>query len=192
MKMKKKILLTIAMCLILSVGMTACGSKEKSTAVQSTNKVISVTPTDGYVAKPQEGYEQIMIFPKDKQDDNNTEYIQIDAVAPDGELNSLLCFTLKGYKEGTADYTMDKLNADVDANVSEEKASGVVGTFDNKTNVKLGEVDYVKFDLTRNGAEANEYYGVVDGTPVYITVVGLIDKDGVSDMLNSIEYKIAK
>ncbi len=192
MKKKKKILLTIAMCLILSVGMTACGSKEKSTAVQSTNKVISVTPTDGYVAKPQEGYEQIMIFPKDKQDDNNTEYIQINQTGSYGELNSLLCFTLKGYKEGTADYTMDKLNADVDANVSEEKASGVVGTFDNKTNVKLGEVDYVKFDLTRNGAEANEYYGVVDGTPVYITVVGLIDKDGVSDMLNSIEYKIAK
>ena len=192
MKMKKKILLTIAMCLILSVGMTACGSKEKSTAVQSTNKVISVTPTDGYVAKPQEGYEQIMIFPKDKQDDNNTEYIQIDAVDPDGTLNSLVGFTLKGYKEGTTDYTMDKLNADLDAKASEEKASGVVGTFDNKTCVKLGEVDYVKFDLTRNGADANEYYGVVDGTPVYITVVGLIDKDGVSDMLNSIEYKINK
>lgn len=190
--MKKKILLTIAMCVILSVGMTACGSKEKSTAVQSTNKVISVTPTDGYVAKPQEGYEQIMIFPKDKQDDNNTEYIQIDAVDPDGTLNSLVGFTLKGYKEGTTDYTMDKLNADLDAKASEEKASGVVGTFDNKTCVKLGEVDYVKFDLTRNGADANEYYGVVDGTPVYITVVGLIDKDGVSDMLNSIEYKIEK
>lgn len=58
--------------------------------------------------------------------------------------------------------------------------------------MKLGEVDYVKFDLTRNGVDANEYYGVVDGTPVYITVVGLIDKDGVSGMLNSIEYKIKK
>lgn len=190
--MKKKILLTIALCLILSVGMAACGSKEKSTAVQSTNKVISVTPTDGYVAKPQEGYEQIMIFPKDKQDDNNTEYIQIDAVDPDGALNSLVGFTLKGYKEGTTDYTMDKLNADLDAKASEEKAAGVVGTFDNKTSVKLGEVDYVKFDLTRNGADANEYYGLVDGTPVYIAVVGLIDKDGVSDMLNSIEYEIEK
>lgn len=190
--MKKKILLTIALCLILSVGMAACGSKEKSTAVQSTNKVISVTPTDGYVAKPQEGYEQIMIFPKDKQDDNNTEYIQIDAVDPDGTLNSLVSFTLKGYKQGTTNYTMDKLNADLDAKASEAKASGVVGTFDNKTSVKLGEVDYVKFDLTRNGVDANEYYGVVDGTPVYITVVGLIDKDGVSGMLNSIEFKIKK
>ena len=191
--MKKKTLLTIALCLILSVVMAACGSNDKkSTAVQSTNKVISVTPTDGYVAKPQEGYEQIMIFPKDKQNDNNTEYIQIDAVDPDGTLNSLVSFTLKGYKEGTTNYTMDKLNADLDAKASEEKASGVVGTFDNKTSVKLGEVDYVKFDLTRNGADANEYYGVVDGTPVYITVVGLIDNDGVSDMLNSIEYKIEK
>lgn len=191
--MKKEILLTIALCLILSVVMAACGSTDKkSTAVQSTNKVISVTPADGYVAKPQEGYEQIMIFPKDKQDDNNTEYIQIDAVDPDGALNSLVGFTVKGYKQGTTNYTMDQLNADLDAKASEEKESGVVGTFDNKTNVKLGEVDYVKFDLTRNGADANEYYGVVDGTPVYITVVGLIDKDGVSDMLNSIEYKIKK
>lgn len=191
--MKKEILLTIALCLILSVVMAACGSTDKkSTAVQSTNKVISVTPTDGYVAKPQEGYEQIMIFPKDKQDDNNTEYIQIDAVDPDGALNSLVGFTVKGYKQGTTNYTMDQLNADLDAKASEEKESGVVGTFDNKTNVKLGEVDYVKFDLTRNGADANEYYGVVDGTPVYITVVGLIDKDGVSDMLNSIKYKIKK
>ena len=185
--------MTIALCLILSVGMAACGSTDKkSTAVQSTNKVISVTPTDGYVAKPQEGYEQIMIFPKDKQNDNNTEYIQIDAVDPDGTLNSLVSFTLKGYKQGTTNYTMDKLNADLDAKASEEKASGVVGTFDNKTSVELGEVDYVKFDLTRNGVDANEYYGVVDGTPVYITVVGLIDKDGVSGMLNSIEYKIKK
>ena len=108
--MKKKILLSIALCLILSVGMVACGSKEKNTAVQSTNKIISVTPTDGYVAKPQEGYEQIMIFPKDKQDDNNTEYIQIDAVDPDGTLNSLVGFTLKGYKEGTTDYTMDMMD----------------------------------------------------------------------------------
>ena len=191
--MKKEILLTIALCLILSVVMAACGSTDKkSTAVQSTNKVISVTPADGYVAKPQEGYEQIMIFPKDKQDDNNTEYIQIDAVDPDGALNSLVGFTVKGYKQGTTNYTMDQLNADLDAKASEEKESGVVGTFDNKTNVKLGEVDYVKFDLTRNGADANEYYGVVDGTPVYITVVGLIDKDGVSDMLNSIKYKIKK
>ena len=133
-----------------------------------------------------------MIFPKDKQDDNNTEYIQIDAVDPDGAFNSVLSFTLKGYKQGTTDYTMDKLNADVDAKASEEKEAGVVGTFDNKTSVKLGEVDYVKFDLTTNGADANEYYGVVDGTPVYITVVGLIDKDGVSDMLNSIKFKIKK